>query len=136
MHSWMYAGISRERDGYKIVITYALRKMAIILVTLSNNTSNRVVKRRFNYLLQTIHFYFHEVLWAMIKFSTEVIVSLSNGTNPNQIMSHHRLWEIFKVTTHYPCISNTVFRSINNVNILVGCFECIERHSCACRCTN
>lgn len=35
--------------------------MTMFIVTLSHNTRNRVVKRRFNHSLQTIHFYFMRV---------------------------------------------------------------------------
>lgn len=50
-------------------------KTAMFLLTLNHNMRNRTVKRRFNHSLQTTHFYFHEVLQAMLKLAKEMVVA-------------------------------------------------------------
>lgn len=71
MWLWILAVIQKLgmiMDGLYISVE---EKMAMFLMNLSRSTSNCVVKRRFNHSLQTIHYYFHEVLQAMLKFSQE-----------------------------------------------------------------
>lgn len=70
--------------------------MAIFLLTLSHNIQNRVVKCRIDHSLQTIHFYFHEVLWVMLKLSTEMIVQPLYNQNLSVVQHHHGLMDIFK----------------------------------------
>lgn len=71
-------------------------KTAMFLLTLSHNRRNRVVKRRFNHSLQTIHFYFHEVLQAMLKMAKEMVVAPPYDQNPNLAQSHRGLTRIFR----------------------------------------
>lgn len=66
-------------------------KMAVFLFTLSHNMWNRVFKCIFNRSLQTIHFYFHEFLQAMLKLSKEMVVPLVYEQNLNSIQNHQEL---------------------------------------------
>ncbi|XP_042426229.1 uncharacterized protein LOC122014111 [Zingiber officinale] len=70
-------------------------KMSMFLITLSHNLRVRFVKRRFCHSTQTINFYFHEVLKAMLKFSKEIIVP-TQGNQISHDTRHKRLREVFK----------------------------------------
>ncbi|KAG6514129.1 hypothetical protein ZIOFF_024469 [Zingiber officinale] len=72
-------------------------KMSMFLITLSHNLRVRFVKRRFCHSTQTINFYFHEVLKAMLKFSKEIIVP-TQGNQISHDTRHKRLREVFKFT--------------------------------------
>ena len=71
-------------------------KMAIFLMTISQNLRNRLLKNKFQHLGQTIPKYFHEVLVAMMSFSREMITPSSFNDNSNGI-SNCWLRQIFKV---------------------------------------
>ena len=83
-------------------------KMAMFLMTLNHNVRNRVTKRRFNHLTQTIHHYFHEVLEAMLLFGREMIVP-TTVTEVTENHPHQRLREVFKVKNKYKFIIIVVF---------------------------
>ncbi|XP_050225342.1 uncharacterized protein LOC126674858 isoform X1 [Mercurialis annua] len=70
--------------------------MGIFLFTLSQNHRNRAMKRRFNHSTQTVHFYFHEVLRAMLKFAREMVVPTTFNPDLDQVTYHQRLRKIFK----------------------------------------
>lgn len=65
-------------------------KMMIFLMTISHNNSNRFMKWEFQHSGETISKYFHEVLWAMLKFAKEMIVPPIWDAPPN-IRNHHYL---------------------------------------------
>lgn len=72
-------------------------KLAMFLNVISHGKCLRVIKRRFQHSTQTVHYYFHEVLGAMIEFSKEMIVPTTFNPDPNVPGYHKRLRMIFKV---------------------------------------
>jgi hypothetical protein len=70
-------------------------KMAMFLHIIGHNERFRVVKRRFQHSIQTVHKYFHEVLIAMMCFAKEIIVPTSSNETSNTSERHRRLKEIF-----------------------------------------
>ena len=72
------------------------QKMAIFLMTISQNLQNQLLKNRFQHSGQTILKYFHEVLVALVSFSREMITPPSFNDNSNGI-SNRRLRQNFKI---------------------------------------
>lgn len=69
-------------------------KMVMFLI---HNVKKRLVKRRFNHSFETLPFYFHEVLQAVLNFSKEMFTQPSYSkfeSNPNSFTTK----EIFEVT--------------------------------------
>ena len=93
-------------------------KMAMFLMTLNHNVRNRVTKRRFNHSTQTIHYYFHEVLEAMLLFRREMIVPTS-VTEVTENHPHQRLREVFKVKNKYKFIIIVVLVVVIIIVILI-----------------
>ena len=79
----------------------AKEKMAIILMTIGHNERFRVIKRRFQHSLRTIHICFHEVLVGMMEFAKEVVRPTSNDNLSNLSDRHRALREIFPVCINY-----------------------------------
>lgn len=85
----------RVKDGWEIADIYWSRKKWLYFFSHWGITWGTGGQTQINHSLQTIHFYFHEALQAMLKSSKKMVVPALYEQNPNFIQNHRRRRRMF-----------------------------------------